>query len=297
MENSGQFRRFTTFIFGAVLAVATLTSCSSDREDIAEPEIGSSSIETSSEVETAASSSESSGPQATPTPVTKSNAKPDCSNKALRDSGFGKDTEAILCQDSFAKFGIPGTDSAGIASWDGAKWVEVPKEGVYQGGAMSGEPCYQRALLDEMGVPETLRVFVCEGKKNQSFDEAIAELPKADPDSPYITVVGLGEAGEQASYPACDGRNILILDSIIDNTSDTAFRLAQQVLTQHPSGVDTKYTVPGQCPSLRAQLDGNDIYPVYLDFGSDVNAMCAAKAQYGGNGRVLSNSAEYVDPC
>lgn len=115
----------------------------------------------------------------------------------------------------------------------------------------------------------------------------------------YIDAAGRGEWVEEVSTPACDGRNILILDSIIDygDRGDTINRIADLVMFADPSGKPRRFMAPGHCPSLRAQLDGNDIYPVYLDFGSDVDGMCAAKAAQGGNGRVLSNRNEYVDPC
>lgn len=115
----------------------------------------------------------------------------------------------------------------------------------------------------------------------------------------YIDAAGRGEWVEEVSTPACDGRNILILDSIIDygDRGDTIGRIADVVMVADPTGKTRHFMAPGHCPSLRAQLDGNDIYPVYLDFGSDVDGMCAAKASQGGNGRVLSNRNEYVDPC
>lgn len=114
-----------------------------------------------------------------------------------------------------------------------------------------------------------------------------------------ITVAGLGETSKDAEYPACDGHAILILDSVVDEGNGGAAMpdIARQVLMAHPSGKPVQFTVPGACPSLRAQLDGQNIYPVYLDYGADVDAMCRAKATYGGNGRILSNAAEYVDPC
>ena len=116
----------------------------------------------------------------------------------------------------------------------------------------------------------------------------------------YIPYVGMGETTpEYAAEPACDGRGILIVDSIVDygDRDDTQRRIAFEALTADPSGKTREYTFPGQCPSLRKQLDGHDIYPVYLDYGSDTDALCRAKANYGGNARVLSNREEYVDPC
>jgi|GEM_PF-2254515 len=64
------------------------------------------------------------------------------------------------------------------------------------------------------------------------------------------------EAYEDASSPACDGRNILILESIVNygNREETQFQIAQQVLMQHPSSLPVHFTAPGQCPSLTPLL-------------------------------------------
>lgn len=103
----------------------------------------------------------------------------------------------------------------------------------------------------------------------------------------YITKVGLGEAGKEASFPACDGRYILIVDSVIDEGDEKATfdRLVQAVMFADPEGKE--FTVPGHCDSLRKSVDGKDIYPIYLDFGSDKDAACRAKSTYGGNVRPL----------
>jgi len=91
-----------------------------------------------------------------------------------------------------------------------------------------------------------------------------------------ITVAGLGEASKDAEYPACDGRAILILDSVVDEGNGGAAlpAIARQVLMAHPSGKPVQFTVPGACPSLRAQLDGQNIYPVYLDT-APMSTQCA----------------------
>lgn len=146
--------------------------------------------------------------------------------------------------------------------------------------------------------PQTVTETFSEAASASASAAAAPGVPAPQPDG-VITVAGLGEAGEEAAYPACDGRAILILDSVVDEGNGGAAMpdIARQVLMAHPSGKPVQFTVPGACPSLRAQLDGQNIYPVYLDYGADVNAMCRAKATYGGNGRILSNAAEYVDPC
>lgn len=124
-------------------------------------------------------------------------------------------------------------------------------------------------------------------KKKESSDDGGYSYDRVKDNDGYITNVGLGEAGQEASYPACDGRYILIVDSIIATGSDqdTFNRLAQAVLYADPSGKE--FTVPGQCDSLRKTYHGNDVYPIYLDFGSDKAAACRAKSTYGGNVRPL----------
>ena len=130
--------------------------------------------------------------------------------------------------------------------------------------------------------------------KNEAVGEDVASISKRDG---YFVHVSQGELAKEASFPACDGRNILILLSVIDEhgAEATYNELAQAVLTGGPA--DKRFTVPGKCSSLRKTVNGNVIYPVYLDFGSDEAGMCAAQARYGGNGRTLNNSGDFHDPC
>lgn len=126
---------------------------------------------------------------------------------------------------------------------------------------------------------------------NKSDSDSGYSYDRVKDNEGYITNVGLGEAGKKASYPACDGRYILIVDSVIADggDSDTFSKLAQSVLMGEPS--PREFTVPGQCGSLRKSVHGADIYPVYVDYGSDKAAACRAKATYGGNVRPLIDDA------
>ena len=103
----------------------------------------------------------------------------------------------------------------------------------------------------------------------------------------YIREVGLGEAVKEASFPECDGRYVLIVDSVIADGDEqsTMRKIADAVMHADPEGKE--FTVPGQCASIRKQVNGNDIYPIYLDFGSDKDAACRAKSTHGGNVRPL----------
>lgn len=228
--------------------------------------------------------------------ISESSAKaaPDCTNAALERSPGFEDMEFFdQCEGGFAYPGVPMSDYSVLAQWDGEKWVAVPSDGVWDGMGLQSE-CYNPGRLEALGVPER---FASKVRRCGVYGPG-EEPPSAA--TGYIPYVGLGEATPKyASQPACDGRGILIVDSIVATGSrdDTMRRIAFEALAADPTGKTREYTFPGQCPSLRAQVDGNDIYPVYLDFGTDFNALCAAKAQYGGNARVLSNREEFVDPC
>lgn len=110
--------------------------------------------------------------------------------------------------------------------------------------------------------------------------------------------------------PQCDGRTILIVESVVI-TSSTANEVnaVQTALNRHPGA---KTTRPGACPSLRAtkpdsqgrslsdpNSDGGTIFPIYYDYGSDTAAACSAAGQYpGSNPRKLSNTqGDYSSPC
>lgn len=95
-----------------------------------------------------------------------------------------------------------------------------------------------------------------------------------------------------ASAPPCDGRGILILDSFVE-TAQPQQGIAD-LLDRHPGA---EFATPGQCPSLRGALNGARVYPIYIDHGHDTAALCRDKAARGGNARLLTATAEYIDPC
>lgn len=298
------------FLLVAALLATSLAGCSTEtEEDLAEPTVSlapattTSAPETSEEETTTESSSSTSSTKRKDSP-------PDCSDEALQASpGFAEFNMHDSCEDGFARVGVPRTDHIVLVQWNGKHWTEVDADGVWDGMGME-RPCFDPGRLEEMGVPKRLadkeRRCGVYGPGEEPYHMQSTTSSKPSPNweeaskERYIPYVGLGEAGPKyASHPACDGRGILILDSIIDYgvREDTFHRLAIVAMEADPSGKTREYTTPGQCASLRAQVDGNDIYPVYLDYGHDTDALCAAKANYGGNARLLNNSGEYVDPC
>lgn len=112
--------------------------------------------------------------------------------------------------------------------------------------------------------------------------------------SGIIREVSAGGRTVRASAPACDSRGIRIMESVVVQPGVDTRRAIADALAAYPG---SEFTVPGQCPSLRARIDGADVYAVYIDYGHDTSALCSAVASGGGNARVLSNRDEYVSPC
>ena len=294
----------------AALLATSLAGCSTEtEEDLAEPTVSlaptttTSTSETSEEETTTESSSSTSSTKRKDSP-------PDCSDEALQASpGFENFEMHGECEGGFARPGVPQSDHVLLAQWTGKHWEQVEPDGIWDGMGMQ-RPCYNPGRLEDLGVPERFadkepRCGVYDpGEEPYHMQSTTSSKPPSNWEEAskerYVPYVGLGEMEPiWASKPACDGRGILIVESVIDygNRGDTFHRLALEVTAADPTGKYREFTHPGQCASLRATLDGNDIYPVYLDFGHDTDALCAAKANYGGNARLLNNSGEYVDPC
>ena len=283
----------------AAVSLLALAGCA-DEPDVVEvtvTETASSATPTTSTASSRASSSAASPSSTTPT-----GTPPDCSDEALQASpGYSDYRFFGACAGGFGYPGEPESDVRSLVAWNGKHWESVPADGIWDGLGLQDE-CYNPGRLEDMGVPEEIasRVHRCgvyaPGEKPPSTQPNWEDASKER----YIPYVGMGETTPKyAAEPACDGRGILIVDSVIDygDRADTVHRLAVEVLAADPTGKSRQYTFPGQCPSLRAQVNGNDIYPVYLDFGQDTEALCRARANYGGDARVLSNRAEFTSPC
>lgn len=115
---------------------------------------------------------------------------------------------------------------------------------------------------------------------------------KSQPTDPRFYTASNGRA---PSAPACDGRWILIYESVYGQGDATPQELSR-ALGAYPQA---QYALPGACPSMRARVDGQDIYPVYRDFGSDVSALCAAWVAGGrvANPRSLNTAGDFSQPC
>lgn len=193
--------------------------------------------------------------------------------------GFGVLSDVGYCDGEVLETAMPDSSIVVLATWHDGQWNEIKpsKKSPEKGN------CYNATALILQTFPREIAY------KYSCID------PENIPDIPVdMNVVGAGEwqvAG--ISTPACDGRYILIHDSVIGTSDISNVRIAKDI-RKNP---DWEYTHPGQCSSLRGQVDGEDVYPVYEDFGYDLDAMCAAKNATGGNGRTLNNDADFTDPC
>ena len=289
----------------AALLATSLAGCSTEtEEDLAEP-TESLAPTTTTKPTTESSSSTSS--------TKRKDSPPDCSDEALQASPGFEDFQFFgECEGGFARPGVPQSGLILLAQWDGKHWTEVEADGVWDGMGMA-RPCFNPGRLEEMGVPKRLaeKEPRCgmygpgeEPPHKQSTQAAPSTTKTKDPnwgvkrDSDGVIVeANLEGFTRQISAPSCDGRGILILDSVIDegDVGHTHSQIAFGVA--YLGDGNAEFTYPGQCASLRKQVDGQNIYPIYMDFGHDTTALCAAKANYGGNARLLNNSGEYVDPC
>lgn len=297
----------------AALLTTSLAGCSTEtEEDLAEPTVSlaptttTSTSETSEEETTAESSSSTSSTKRKDSP-------PDCSDDALQASpGFEEFQFFGECAAGFGQPGVPQSDASSLVKWNGKHWEQVEPDGIWDAMGMQ-RPCYNPGRLEDLGVPERFadkepRCGVYgpgeEPYHMQSTQAAPSTTKTKDPnwgvkrDSDGVIVeANLEGFTRQISAPSCDGRGILILDSVIDegDVGHTHSQIAFGVA--YLGDGNAEFTYPGQCASLRKQVDGQNIYPIYMDFGHDTTALCAAKANYGGNARLLNNSGEYVDPC
>ena len=297
----------------AALLATSLAGCSTEtEEDLAEPTVSlaptttTSTSETSEEETTAESSSSTSSTKRKDSP-------PDCSDDALQASPEFEEFQFFgECAAGFGQPGVPQSDASSLVKWNGKHWEQVEPDGIWDGMGMQ-RPCYNPGRLEDLGVPERFadkepRCGVYgpgeEPYHMQSTQAAPSTTKTKDPnwgvkrDSDGVIVeANLEGFTRQISAPSCDGRGILILDSVIDegDVGHTHSQIAFGVA--YLGDGNAEFTYPGQCASLRKQVDGQNIYPIYMDFGHDTTALCAAKANYGGNARLLNNSGEYVDPC
>lgn len=92
----------------------------------------------------------------------------------------------------------------------------------------------------------------------------------------------------------CDGRYILIVHSVLATPSTYPQEEIATALATYPGA---QVGEPGFCSSIRGQVDGQIIYPIFFDYGHNAADACAGKTRYGGNVRTLNNTGDFSAPC
>lgn len=273
----------------AVLLLATVTACS--QEPTSEQSASPSAPEAQSSDDDQApaptrGSATASESTAKTTEISAAKNTLDCSVSAVQKNPEYYWVNSVNnCDGTSLVGGEKQTDHIEIFYVANGQWKLIPRDET--GMTNTGFQCYSTATLDKYDISDSARsrITICDGSASNQQST-----------SDYVTVAGMGEWYEPVSMPQCDGRNILIVNSVHlpGNPKDQlAFAIGKAIMSDN----DLKYTTPGKCSSLRAQVDGEDVYPIYYDFGTSQQAMCEAKKQYGGNARTLNNLADFSDPC
>lgn len=143
----------------------------------------------------------------------------------------------------------------------------------------AGYDCYDEDRLEAAGAPEELadKLNICTSDAPPTSQAKAAEDEFAWAGSPL----------------QCDGRYILIVESVLVAPGDNPYDPTWEALKKWP-GAHMSYAV---CSSLRGTYDGKDVYAVYYDAGHSVDEVCALKAKYGGTARSMNNVGDFSDPC
>lgn len=281
-------RALTRGLAAISVGVLGLAGCSSDNET---KSYQGNAAEKSSTVEHDAPSSEADKPASNRTsgggaaqPV--ENA---CSEKKIAADMDWPDSRISKCDEPWAiaswfsqkeadQYGgiIPG-DSSSVLKLEGGTWMRwssIP----------STEKCQDDAR-DE-GAP----AFVVESVFPCSNSQASGSSGSR---SGAMTVTTPGGRTVTASRPSCDGRGVLIVQSVIDVGGNVQSELAA-ALDAYP---DAEFSESGACASLRPSVNGQQVYAVWIDYGQNISGLCSAAAGTDLNARILKNEADYSSPC
>lgn len=179
----------------------------------------------------------------------------------MRDLGLPELNYISNCDGTHAIVGVAQTSTMKLAKFVGGKWQ------------LASDICAS-------DVPQEIRNRFGTCGKN-----VVTGIP--DPSGPPRSASDL-----RISMPECNGQGILIVHSVLASSNRDAELIS--ALNKYPGA---KFMIPGLCPSIRKSVNGQDIYPVYLEYGFDRAALCQAKARYGGNARTLNLQGDFTDPC
>lgn len=211
-----------------------------------------------------------------------------------------------FCDGQWMLLGDYGTDSMALYYWTGKEWGTYVPDGQFTEGAMTD--CYATDKLrdaqapidlistmsrDEMLCNSSARMNDSSGSPSSKSDRGGNEQHHSQPKSkPRDT--DLPPGGDWLPIVGCSGDYVLIVDSVLVYHGQDPRPLVERSLAAHPGA---KATYPEQCGSLRPMSDGAYVYPVFIEYGSNLAGVCAAQARGEGNARKLQEAADYSSPC
>ena len=199
--------------------------------------------------------------------------------------------DVLECDGTWAIANQHGTDWLFPLHWTGSKWEAYMPDKDNPNSHLGGR-CYSDERMQRDGVPKNLQT-----RFGRCVPEWTEEKHSNNNNSDgTITSVSVNGSTRSIRNVRCDGDYVLIVQSVIDQPGgDTKGKLRSALA----SNSDAYYTYPGACPSLRKKdSSGNLVYPVLVDYGNDLDAVCeAASRTSGAFPRRLNNDDSYSSPC
>lgn len=186
-----------------------------------------------------------------------------------RDPSLRSMDRILECEGEWMVAGKDRTDDVRLLRWDGNRWAQTPKTGTSR---TSGFDCYRRDDLDLAGVPTSVRsrISVC-----RLGDE-------------------MSSVTQYSNSVACDGRYIVIVESILVRPGENADSKVRAALARNPGAGAMN---PGLCPSLVGEYNGASVFPIYYDYGFSRSAACDAAKRSKGKAAVLNTRSDTLSPC
>ena len=266
-----------TLLVLAALIAAVFVSLNT--RDQAPSDFAASGPFTTVNVASTASSTEATSAQETTQP-----AKPQqgaCDPTAVVKNTTRKALD-LFCDGQWLLVGQEGSAFLDVFRWTGSDWKAYESDGKLPN---SGYSCYDQTKLEREQAPR--------GLVNAMQDKSMFCVEDRETTTVTTRVTEVND-GDWLQYPKCDGEYVLIVDSVVVNPGVDPQGPVSQSLAAHPG---TVAVYPGVCAALRASVNGAAVYPVYIDFGSDLDSVCAAEARGEGFARKLQPTADYSSPC
>lgn len=257
-----------------------------------QPSSSSAPITTDMKVVEDAETSDEAAPTTTEKAAAKSAKIGDCAPEALGADISNPTT--YYCDGQWHFLGDYGTDLFVLVRWSGEEWAQYVYDGEY--GSVNTVSCFDKGNLENAGAPQGLidklskYHKLCEDDQPQEDKHRSADSSDSDDDSKPQG----RHSGDWLLYPSCAGEYVLIVDSVLVYPGDNPQDLVQASLDAHPGSTST---YPGVCGAFRAKAEGADVYPVYIEYGTNLSGVCAAEARGEGFARKLTQAADYSSPC